>query len=1148
MTHPSIDQILAIQSADSAPAEIVDHLRQCHACNELANLAGISGSALPEVGDGPALEVVDRELYRDRRELHRGGMGRAIRARDSRLGRDVVIKELLDPDDYAPGVQRARLKQRLEHEAAITARLQHPAIVAVYEAGKWSDNEPFYAMPYVRGSTLGHEIARAETVGARLGLLSHVATACDAIAYAHSKAVVHRDIKPDNILVGEFGETVVIDWGLAKDLGDDLPELPEVDGDPSLTRLGAGTAAYMSPEQATGQEVTEQFDVYALGATLYHLFAGVPPYANVNGERVRTELLRTGPQPLAELASDTPAELISLTEKAMARDLDTRFASAGELAEELRRFLTGRLTRSHQHSGWQLFRRFLRKHRGVVVATSIGLVIAAVVATMSVIRIDRERGRAVASEKTARLQLERARGASASFLSTRPGRTLEALELAILAAGPALERGGDVPKSARSGLTNALAAVPTAIQLLRHRGRGYAAASKNGRVVAVANSAGQVRVWRRWQAQPSQQFQADIDDIVTFALSPDGRYALAYNYSIGGLRVIDLETETTTHLRGHNAMMWQSTWRTATELVSTDRNSVMIRWDAVTKRQLGRIKLPGQLALVVAIDGVLVIGMLDGRVFRWDTTTERLIPYDSAGGQVIGLSPGNNGAVSAGTRDGYVVEWDGTGKLRRRTKVSEAATWFRLSKDGSRFALTVGNEATFVGTMKHPDKATRVTGTPVQGPWSYDGRYLLMAYRTGEIRVWDAIAGALVSRFNGHKDRIDRLFWLPNGLALSSGRGGTFLWDATASRNYAPGHASEIRSLLQGRDVVATCSLDGTLRHWRPSRADEAITHRLGLGCETASVDRAGRWLLAGALSGAVTLVDVARGAHSELAGHRAPITRVMFDRAGARAVSADIDGTLIVWNTRDRSRVFLLADPSGATVAASLSPNGQQVASLGKDRRLRLWQVGAAQPRLTISASLRQPPLSVHFSADGRRLLLGYGSKSQLIAVDDGRVVATLEGRPVSARASPYDPGGANMALARKDGSVAVYTAGGTLTSTLITDSRALTDIRWSGDGQRLATSNLDGTVRLWRIDAEAPTLTMSARAPATQVALSADGQQLIMGLADGIVRTTPIDSHGAIARACRIVSVFWTKPEIARHCAGRTLTSRSKTRARTP
>src|SRR6188474_2886254 len=169
-------------------------------------------------------------------EHGRGGLGRVSRAFDRDLGRDVALKELI--------ARTSTSEIRFLREALITARLEHPGIVPVHEAGRWPDGTPFYAMKLVAGRPLRELIAERTTVAERIGLLHHVIAVADAIAYAHGRNIIHRDLKPANVIVGDFGETIVIDWGLAKELNSDATEpsierhLPKASPSDDLTAAG----------------------------------------------------------------------------------------------------------------------------------------------------------------------------------------------------------------------------------------------------------------------------------------------------------------------------------------------------------------------------------------------------------------------------------------------------------------------------------------------------------------------------------------------------------------------------------------------------------------------------------------------------------------------------------------------------------------------------------------------------------------------------------------------------------------------------------------------------------------------------------------------------------------------------------------------
>jgi len=234
------------------------------------------------VGTSFPSQVRDPERYQIVAEHGRGGLGRVSRSRDRELGRDVAIKEMLSRGS----VNEARFLR----EVLITARLEHPGIVPMYEAGRWPDGTPFYAMKLVSGRPLRDLIAERTTVKRRIGLLHHVIAVADAIAYAHARNIIHRDLKPANVIVGDFGETIVIDWGLAKDLsssGDESMTAGTPSGSPAdadLTATGAvvGTPSYMAPEQERGEQVDQRADVFAIGAMLWELCSlqKVPPEAD----------------------------------------------------------------------------------------------------------------------------------------------------------------------------------------------------------------------------------------------------------------------------------------------------------------------------------------------------------------------------------------------------------------------------------------------------------------------------------------------------------------------------------------------------------------------------------------------------------------------------------------------------------------------------------------------------------------------------------------------------------------------------------------------------------------------------------------------------------------------------------------------------
>ncbi|MCK5941129.1 MAG: serine/threonine protein kinase, partial [Planctomycetes bacterium] len=356
------------------------------------------------------------ERYQLRGEIGRGGMGLVMCAYDPSLGRDVALKSLAQSQGASPSPRRLR---RFLHEARVLARLQHPGIVTVHEVGVGTDGTPYFTMPLVEGYDLQRVVASVAAGDPRWPLVRAVgvlARVCEAVAHAHARGVVHRDLKPANVMVGNDGATYVVDWGLARllDDGDEPVATEPVAGGPLLRTLDGeviGTPAYMPPEQARGEldAIGPRSDVYALGAMLYHLLAGAAPFSSGGAVRDSAEtverVLAGPPRPLREAAPSVPGELVSICERAMARDAGDRYRSAGELADDLRAFLEGRVVSAHETGWWAGLVKWGRRNRLATAALLLagGALVFGLVATAVQAR-ETER-RAVEADENFRLAI-----------------------------------------------------------------------------------------------------------------------------------------------------------------------------------------------------------------------------------------------------------------------------------------------------------------------------------------------------------------------------------------------------------------------------------------------------------------------------------------------------------------------------------------------------------------------------------------------------------------------------------------------------------------------------------------------------------------------------------------------------------------------
>ena len=350
--------------------------------------------------------------------LHqKGGLGRLMVALDTELNREIALKEILP--NFADHEENRR---RFIREAEITGALEHPGIVPVYSLGEFPDGRPYYAMRLIRGVDMLAAIndfhAKPATLAERefelRQLLGRFVDVCHAVDYAHNRGVIHRDLKPSNIMFGDYGETLVVDWGLARTTADaaassDLqvqPVTPSERAASSATQAGrlVGTVAYMSPEQAAGRLdlVGPSSDIYGLGATLYHLLAGKPPFEG-DAEDLAFQVEQGRFRSPREVVADVPKPLAAICLKAMARQQKDRYPKASDLALDVERYLADEPTTAYAEPalvrGW----RWVRHHQALVMTSMAAILIASAALAAGVVLL----GAANKRERAAREAADR---------------------------------------------------------------------------------------------------------------------------------------------------------------------------------------------------------------------------------------------------------------------------------------------------------------------------------------------------------------------------------------------------------------------------------------------------------------------------------------------------------------------------------------------------------------------------------------------------------------------------------------------------------------------------------------------------------------------------------------------------------------------
>jgi eukaryotic-like serine/threonine-protein kinase len=847
--------------------------------------------------DYSQLASVDRRHYRITGELATGGMGRVLEARDLRLGRDVAIKELLPKNRDA--------SRRFEREARITARLQHPSIIHVYEAGVWPGGEPFYAMPKVAGRSLDKVVAEKHSFAERLALLPHVIAVADALAYAHNENIIHRDLKPANVLVGEFGETVVIDWGLAKDLGaaSDPKESMQLQLRASAEQTAnggvVGTPAYMAPEQARGDAVDQRADVYALGALLYKVLAGAPPYRPANAKDVLELVKTTPPTPLRELVPDTPSELVAIVDKAMARDRDDRYFTASALAQDLKRFETGQLVAAHRYTIGELLRRSLRRHRITVAIGAMALVALALGGSLSVQRIVSEKQRAEVERSRAqagRVQLLEEHG-RAELLAGHAGAALAYLA----AASEDGERGGArgfLIADAMRPFENEIA------QLTVGRGQVAFAVSQDGQQLVTGGS--EIAVWTAAGVQ-TRAFAAHATTRAV-AISPgdiaagsdDGHVQV---WTQMGTRVFDAAG----HQGAVSALQFSRDGHT---LYSVGDDGGLELWDVASgankhaqrchsARVISVEESPaGTHILTAGSEGTACItdarsGSIDVEL-RGHRARLNSAHWSSDGEYVITASDDGTARIWSASRGKLVVA-----PLAHRTGSSVGVAL--LAADG--MAVTAGSDLA-INVWALPAELP-VDGTPanaklvktllghsgaiVSGALD-DGRLVTGGF-DGLVKTWDLGTGQLLGTLE-HADVVTAAQFVPGGgLVVSGSRDGTVRLSKPPGAKVQHELDSRIHAIAVSVNHVVACGTD-----------DSRVTLVSGDSTRT-------------------------------LVGHLGRVRAVAFTADGSQLISGGDDDAAIVWNVRHGTRIATLA--TGPLRA--LATFGDDVAVLTNER-VELW------------------------------------------------------------------------------------------------------------------------------------------------------------------------------------------------------------------
>ena len=778
--------------------------------------------AMNELLNSDCESEVDRILkdagrYRTTQFHAAGGLGDVFVAKDTELQRNVALKRI-----QQRWVANPENRRRFELEAEITGRLEHPGIVPVYGFGIDDEDEPFYAMRFVDGSTLKDAIEAFHAGPSQSGtafdsaefqtLLRSFLTVCQTVAYAHSRQIVHRDIKPANIMLGGFGETLLVDWGLAKPFEQVNGSEPasksgglEPDSAnsirPSLDGTVQGTPTYMSPEQASGKvgEIGPASDIYSLGATLYYLLTGQHAFRGKRVDLILDAVKQGEFQDPRTVRPDVPKPLEAICLKAMRTDPADRYASAKDVATDLERWLADEPVTAWQEPLAVRARRWLRRHRTFVVSTAAALVMAVI--GLGILGYQESRANKLLTEKNDLLDAafrdanRRKTEAEKQRELAREASALHGLALADrYFAGGALDRSfvllKSCPKKYRSPEWHLLNGMHRTAQRTIPVGTKQAVAvavSDRRKLVATADSKGRVVLldsqnWNQVLQIPNTWRPTKVGS------KPISRIVRCLDFNDDG-------TQLAIGCDDGRVELWQVSGKAAKQL--TDRCRL--------KRPLMSVSIAGKQPMLLAADQ-------DGHVSTWDLSVKSSKPLVYTGYQAqirrdlfrwsglpvlpiaATLTPDGRLAVSVGGNELHVWE-SKTGRkvtfyhpLRfddfpaELTTDSIRLTAVAVSRDMQ--TLAVGDETGTVRLYSADLRKAKGTRNQRNGPFLYrahpgtavvslafdpTGRHIVSAGRDRRVVIYDASFRKQISRtLRAHVDSLSGAAFLPGGQAIVS--------------------------------------------------------------------------------------------------------------------------------------------------------------------------------------------------------------------------------------------------------------------------------------------------------------------------------------------------------------------------------------------